>query len=83
MANVIVPHYKNDVGVKQISIGAKEFQCVGASPPQDHPHIYLDMGADTEIICPYCSTLYKFEDNLGVMETSPANCAHLVDNTLE
>ena len=33
--------------------------CVSArSAPFDHPHVFLDMGDDREIICPYCSTLY-------------------------
>ena len=32
--------------------------CVGARPPFDHPHVFLDMGDDHEIICPYCSTLF-------------------------
>ena len=31
---------------------------MGARPPHDHPHVYLDMGADSQILCPYCSTLY-------------------------
>jgi uncharacterized Zn-finger protein len=55
------PKFANDEGAKEIRIGVKEFECIGASPPFDHPHIYLDMGRDNEIICPYCSTLYKFD----------------------
>ena len=35
--------------------------CVGAMPPFDHPHVFLDMGDDDEIICPYCSTLYRHD----------------------
>lgn len=54
MAEHVVPHFHNDPGVPLIEIGAKEFKCVGATPPYDHPHVYLDMGADNEIICPYC-----------------------------
>ncbi|HWN50718.1 MAG TPA: zinc-finger domain-containing protein, partial [Xanthobacteraceae bacterium] len=48
MADRIVPHFHNDAGVAVIEIGAKEFMCVGALPPFDHPHIFLDMGGDTE-----------------------------------
>ena len=64
MAEHVVPHFHNDPGVPMIEIGAKEFQCVGATPPYDHPHVFLDMGEANEIICPYCSTLYRFDPKL-------------------
>ena len=31
----------------------------------DHPHIFIDMGDDKEAVCPYCSTLYKYNAKLG------------------
>ena len=52
MAESYVPHFHNTPGVPVIEIGAKEFMCVGAVPPFDHPHVFLDMGDATEIICP-------------------------------
>ena len=39
--------------------------CIGALPPFDHPHIFIDMGADTETVCPYCSTRYVYAAALG------------------
>jgi uncharacterized Zn-finger protein len=57
MVDKIVPHFHNEPGKRVIEIGAREFQCVGALPPNDHPHVYLDMGDSDEIVCPYCSTL--------------------------
>ena len=57
MADGVVPYFQNDTGLERIEIGAKEFKCIGAKPPFDHPHVYLDMGSDSEIVCPYCSTL--------------------------
>jgi uncharacterized Zn-finger protein len=65
MVDRIVPHFHNDAGVGVIEIGAREFMCVGALPPFDHPHVFLDMGGDTEIICPYCSTLYRLDATLA------------------
>jgi uncharacterized Zn-finger protein len=65
---MIVPHFHNDPGVSVIEIGAREFMCVGATP-LDHPHVYLDMGGDTELICPYCSTLYRFDPTLSPRES--------------
>jgi uncharacterized Zn-finger protein len=58
-----------------IEIGAREFMCVGAKPPFDHPHVFLDMGAEDEIVCPYCSTLYRYDAGLGGSESRPAECA--------
>ena len=75
MADRIVPHFHNDPGVSVIEIGATEFMCVGATPPFDHPHIFLDMGGDREIICSYCSTLYRFNSKLGPHQARPPECA--------
>jgi uncharacterized Zn-finger protein len=77
MAAHVVPHFHNDTGIPVIEIGAHEFKCVGANPPFDHPHVYLDMGADHEIICPYCSTLYRYNPKLDARTTVPAGCAYL------
>jgi uncharacterized Zn-finger protein len=75
MADRIVPHFHNEPGVAVIEIGAKEFMCVGAEPPFDHPHIFLDMGDDTEIICSYCSTLYRHDPALSPHSARPPECA--------
>ena len=71
MTDPVVPHFQNDSGVPAIDIGVKEFMCVGASPPNDHPHIFLDIGDDGEKVCPYCSTLYRYRAELGPTETDP------------
>jgi uncharacterized Zn-finger protein len=76
MAAHVVPHFHNDTGIPVIEIGAHEFKCVGANPPFDHPHVYLDMGADHEIICPYCSTLYRYNPKLKAGESLPPACAY-------
>lgn len=71
MASHAVPHLANDRGVEKIFIGLKEFQCMGARPPHDHPHVFLDMGRDSQILCPYCSTLYIHDPRLPEGETDP------------
>jgi uncharacterized Zn-finger protein len=75
MADHAIPHFHNEPGVASVRIGTKEFLCMGARPPFDHPHIFLDMGADAEIVCTYCSTLYRFDPRLGAAEADPAECA--------
>lgn len=75
MAENYVPHFHNELGVAVIEIGAHEFMCVGANPPFDHPHVYLDMGDESEIICPYCSTLYRHNPTLDPHSAIPDECA--------
>jgi uncharacterized Zn-finger protein len=74
MAAPRVPHFANDNGAEKIFIGVKEFNCMGARPPHDHPHIYIDMGADNQAICPYCSTLFIYDPRLAPDETDPKGC---------
>lgn len=75
MADHAIPHFQNDAGAAVIEIGATRFMCVGASPPFDHPHVFLEMGNDSEIICPYCSTLYRHAADLNAGQSRPPGCA--------
>jgi len=77
MADRVVTRFHNEPGVERIFIGAREFQCIGSLPPFDHPHIYLDMGDEQEIVCPYCSTLFRHRADLKATEADPAECAYL------
>ena len=69
------PTFHNEVGVPIVRIGCRDFKCIGDKPPQDHPHIYLNMGDASDIVCPYCSTLFRFDPSLGAHEADPADCA--------
>ena len=46
------PKFHNEIGVPMVRIGCHEFECIGDKPPQDHPHIYLNIGDASEIVCP-------------------------------
>ena len=70
------PKFHNEVGVPIVRIGCREFKCIGDKPPQDHPHVYLNMGDASEIICPYCSTLFFFDPSLSAHEADPADSAY-------
>jgi len=74
MTDEVIPHFHNDLGVPSIQIGAKKFMCMGALPPQDHPHVFCDMGEDVEYVCPYCSTLYRHNPALAPNKALPAQC---------
>jgi uncharacterized Zn-finger protein len=75
MASGATPHFQNQMGLSVIEVGAREFMCIGAPPPFDHPHIFIDMGSETETVCPYCSTLYRHNPRLGAGEANPAHAA--------
>lgn len=68
------PLYFNELGVNSIQIGVAAFHCMGVMPPHDHPHVYLNMGEETDILCPYCSTEYRLNAALSSNETIPASC---------
>jgi len=51
--------FRNDRAVPEIRIGVREFNCIGVSPPLDHPHVYINMGEQDAILCPYCATRRK------------------------
>ncbi len=74
MAGHGIPHFQNDGGHRMIEIGVKEFMCVGASVPYDHPHVFLDMGDDNEKVCPYCSTLFRYNSSFKATQTEPVGC---------
>jgi uncharacterized Zn-finger protein len=73
MADQSIPHFHNDLGIPSIAVRVREFMCTGASPPFDHPHIFIDIGSDTEAICSYCSTRYVYDPTLPG-PCSPPEC---------
>ncbi len=80
MAQHKTPHFHNSQGLARIAIGAKEFLCVGAIPPFDHPHEFLDMGGDDEIVCPYCSTLYVYDAKLPAGAADPESAVFHIEH---
>jgi len=75
MAGHAIPHFQNDPGVSTIKVGVKTFMCMGAKPPFDHPHIFIDMGSDSEAICSYCSTRFVYDASLGG-HAEPRECEY-------
>ena len=67
---------RNDDGLAEILLGMKEFECIGVSPPHDHPHVYLNMGLADSMLCPYCATAFHFAPALSPDGVSPANCLY-------
>jgi uncharacterized Zn-finger protein len=34
--------------------------CDGGDGPLGHPRVFLTIGAEDEVMCPYCSRLYQY-----------------------
>jgi len=39
--------------------------------------VYLDMGHDAQIVCPYCSTLFVHDAGLDATESDPPGCVYV------
>jgi uncharacterized Zn-finger protein len=63
--------FRNDRGIPEIRIGVREFECIGEAPPQDHPHVYINMGQADTILCPYCGTRFRFDSRLTPLDAEP------------
>ena len=59
------PKFHNEIGVPIVRVGCREFECIGAIPPQDHPHIYLNMGDAGGIVCPLLLHAIQFRSEFG------------------
>ena len=75
--------FRNDRGVPEICIGVREFKCVGVSPPQDHPHVYINMGEADTILCPYCGTRFRFDPRLTPLDADPPDISLLTQTQPE
>ena len=67
---------RNDDGIAEIQIGMREFECIGASPPHDHPHVNLNMGLSDSILCPYCATAFHYDSALAPNGVRPIGCLY-------
>jgi uncharacterized Zn-finger protein len=71
------PKFRNDRAVAEIRFGVTEFNCIGVSPPHDHPHVYINMGDNDTVLCPYCATRYRHDARLAAFEAVPPDCLFL------
>jgi Zinc-finger domain len=51
-------------------------------PPHDYPHVYINMGTQDAILCPYCATRFRFDLPLRPSEDDPPDSL-FVDPDLE
>ena len=52
-----------DIKNKELQVvSSSNVVCDGGGGTLGHPKIYLDMGKETKIICPYCSKSFVLEN---------------------
>jgi hypothetical protein len=47
------------------------------NPPQDHLHVYINMGDQDSILCPYCATVFRFDPKLAPLGADPPENLYL------
>ena len=72
------PHFHNQPGLPALKVRTRKFMCIGALPPFDHPHIFIDMGDELDIVCSYCSTRFVYDGSLTDL-CAPAECIFMPD----
>ena len=72
------PHFHNQPGLPALRVRARKFMCIGALPPFDHPHIFIDMGDESDIVCSYCSTRFVYDAALPDL-CAPPECIYMPD----
>ncbi len=54
-----------------IYVDKQTVACDGGGGAAGHPRVYLNLGADGKIECPYCSRLYIHESKRGAAASAP------------
>ena len=57
------PDIKDELNSDVEFVNSKKVSCDGGGGALGHPKVYLEMGDENEIICPYCSKLFKIISN--------------------
>jgi len=49
--------------IEIIQTDKRSVACDGGDGPLGHPRVYLSIGPEDEILCPYCSRLYQYRSS--------------------
>ena len=52
-------------------VDTKRLSCDGGGGALGHPRVFLEMGGETEVECPYCDRLYVYDPEKS-KQASPA-----------
>ena len=51
-----------EIAPEVYEVETKKIACDGGGGPLGHPKIYLEMGENSKITCPYCSRQFHFKN---------------------
>ena len=66
--SVMVPSVEDDADgqvFESIDVATKRPACDGGGGALGHPRVYLNMGSQTQVTCPYCSRTFRWVAGLG------------------
>ncbi len=46
-----------------VLVSTRRVCCDGGEGALGHPRVYLDMGDDDKVVCPYCDREFVFDEN--------------------
>jgi uncharacterized Zn-finger protein len=48
--------------MEKVIVHEKSVNCDGGAAELGHPKVYLEIGSDNEVICPYCSKVFVYQE---------------------
>ena len=58
-----------------IYVDTKRLSCDGGGGALGHPRVYLEMGGDDKVECPYCDRLYIYDPKKSAEAKAPASAS--------
>jgi uncharacterized Zn-finger protein len=56
-----VLYKKSDTPLEMVVVNTKKVACDGDVKKDGHPRVYLNMGAESSVDCPYCGRRYLYQ----------------------
>jgi uncharacterized Zn-finger protein len=55
--------------LETLHVNSKKVSCSGSGVVSGHPLVYLEMGKDDFVICPYCSKFFTIKEKRKILGT--------------
>ena len=59
-----------------VFVDKKRVSCDGGGGALGHPRVWLEMGEDTEVECPYCDCLFILDSEKAKSQSQPSSAAN-------
>jgi uncharacterized Zn-finger protein len=65
-------------GFEILHVNSKKVSCEGAKGSSTHPLVYLDMGENDSVICPYCSKFFTLKEHQDFKLKTPKKIKNIL-----